>query len=337
MMDKQRRHIFSRLTIALILAILLVVIFGWVKFFVLDKSMADTDENEHLDVAIIIKGTQSGFWKDFLDGVETAASEYNVQYYVESPDNEEDYEYQNRMMREAIDNKVDIIILSAISAEDIDPLVDEASQNGIKVIVVDSGVNTNSITSEIGTNNYEAGVNLGKTVEEMDIDHIYVGIVNFDVNSANGQEREKGFRDEIKNDSRIVVVDTINVESNTTSTKQGTINLLSKYPEINVIVTMNEWTTLGVGYAIQELECAGSVQVYGFDRNTFCLDMLELGYLDGLVIQNPFAMGYLGIESAYSIYNGSKTVPSKVDTQTIIVTRENLYEEDIQKLVFPVR
>lgn len=340
-MDKSRikeqsKYIISRFTVLMLMLTVAVLIFAAVKFFVFDRTMADADKNGRLNVAVIIKGTQSGFWKEFSKGVDTAASEYNVEYYIAGSNKEEDYEYQNTLMREAMDNNVDVIILSAISAEDIDPLVEEAVQRGIQVIVVDSGVNTTLIAAEIGTDNYEAGIKLAKTVEEMDIGEIHVGIVNFDKNSANGQEREKGFKDEVSNDARIEVVKTINVESNIASAKQGTIELLAEHPEINVIVTMNEWTTLGVGYAIEELECAGGVQVYGFDSNKFCLDMLESGYIDGLLIQNPFAMGYIGIERAYNLYYGNKLTERNVNTQTVIVTRDNLYDSDIQNLVFPV-
>lgn len=340
-MDKSRikeqsKYIISRFTVLMLMMTVAVLIFAAVKFFVLDRTMADADENGRLNVAVIIKGTQSGFWKEFLKGVDRAASEYNVEYYSASADNEEDYEYQNTLMREAIDNNVDIIILSAISADDIDPLVEEAVQKGIQVIVVDSGVNTTLIAAEIGTDNYEAGITLAQTVMEMDIEEIYVGIVNFDKNSANGQEREQGFKEEASRDERIKVVKTINVESNIASAKQGTIELLAEHPEINVIVTMNEWTTLGVGYAIEELECAGGVQVYGFDSNKFCLDMLESGYIDGLLIQNPFAMGYIGIEKAYNLYYGNRLTERDINTQTVVVTRENLYDNDIQNLVFPL-
>ena len=50
---------------------------------------------------------------------------------------------------------------------------------------------------------------------------LHIGIVNFDKNSENGQEREEGFRDTVQRDSRAVIVDTINVISSTQEAKEG--------------------------------------------------------------------------------------------------------------------
>ena len=171
----------------------------------------------------------------------------------------------------------------------------------------------------------------------MDTGVINVGIVNFDANTDNGQLREQGFRDAVSADKRINIIDAINVSSNVTSAKQGTKEMLAEHPEINVIVTMNEWTTLGVGYAIEDLECAGGVQVYGFDSNRFCIDMLETGYIDGLIVQNPFAMGYLCIENAYNLYQGKTVNDKKIYTDTFLVTRDNLYDTETQKVIFSIK
>ena len=56
--------------------------------------------------------------------------------------------------------------------------------------------------------------------------------------------------------------------------------MLKKHPKINVIVTFNEWTTLGVGYAIQELGLKDNVRVVAFDSNVVSVGMLETGEVD---------------------------------------------------------
>ena len=71
-----------------------------------------------------------------------------------------------------------------------------------------------------------------------------------------------------------------------------------------MIVTFNEWTSLGVGYAIQELGMKDSVRVIAFDSNVVSVGMLETGEVDTLIVQNSYAMGYLGVETAYKLING---------------------------------
>lgn len=287
-------------------------------------------------VAVILKSSQSNFWKEFMKGLQAGATEYNITYSVEGPENEEDIDEQNRMLQEAIDSQVDTIVFSAISSEDSNALLQQAKQKGIHIVIVDSGVSADVEEAWIGSDNYAAGTQLAEAVSSMQVDSIKVGIVNFDRKSGNGQQREQGFRDAVEEDNRIEIVDAVNTASNLTASKEATIDMLQRHPEINVIVTMNEWTTLGVGYAIEELNCAGGVQAYGFDSNILCIDMLEEGYLDGLIVQSPYTMGYLSIQTAYQLGRKKDVDQKEVYTDTTIVTRENMYEEAIQKSIFPL-
>lgn len=331
-LENDKKRIIA-LTVALAVTVVIAVYLVVLNL----KSPADTDENHVLDIAVITKSSDSSFWKEFIYGIDAAAQEFNINYYTDAPANEEDSETQISMIEKAINDDVDVIVLSAISAEEAATYVNRAQNMGIKVIIADSGVDTDNINLEVGTDNYKAGMQMGDAVREMDTDVINVGIVNFDASTDNGQLREQGFRDAVSVDDRINIIDAINVSSNVTSAKQGTKDMLASHPEINVVVTMNEWTTLGVGYAIEDLECAGGVQVYGFDSNRFCIDMLETGYIDGLIVQNPFAMGYLCIENAYNLYQGKTVNDKKIYTDTFLVTRENLYDTETQKVIFSIK
>ena len=101
-----------------------------------------------------------------------------------------------------------------------------------------------------------------------------------------------------------------------------------------MIATFNEWTSLGVSYAIRDLGLAEETSVVAFDSNVVCVGMLETGEVDALIVQNPYAMGYLGVECAYNLINEIPIEDSQVDTATTAITRENMFEEDCQKVLF---
>ena len=61
--------------------------------------------------------------------------------------------------------------------------------------------------------------------------------------------------------------------------------------------------------------------------------MLETGEMDALIVQNPFAIGYLGVKNAAALADGKKT-ESVMYTETTIITKENLFDEDSQKVLF---
>lgn len=291
------------------------------------------ETNRHY-VAVIAKSTTSAFWKSVFAGANAAGTEYNLILTVDGPENEEDYQTQNKMIRKAVEDGAEVIIFSAVDFHANAEAINEAAGAGVKIVIIDSDVDSSKVSCRISTDNFQAGRMAGTAILSSDQEELNVGIVNFDKNSANGQQREQGLREELSRDSRVRIVDAVNVISTTEDSKEGTIEMLENHPEINVIATFNEWTSLGVSYAIRELGLAEETSVVAFDSNVVCVGMLETGEVDALIVQNPYAMGYLGVECAYNLINNLPIENTQVDTATTMITRENMFEEDCQKVLF---
>ena len=284
-------------------------------------------------IALVTKSTTSAFWHSVEAGAGAAAAEYNLDFTFEGPEKEEDYETQNRMIREAVERGAEALVISAVDYNANAEAVDQAAKKGLQIVVIDSDVNSSGVVSRIGTNNDAAGEMAARALLDGEEEVLHVGIVNYDVNSANGQQREEGFRRVIQESPRVADITTINVISTTEDARIGTEKLLKEHPEINAIVTFNEWTSLGVGWAIRGQGLADATRVVAFDSNVVNVGMLETGEVDALIVQNPYAMGYLGVEAAYRLLNGQK-VTAVTDTDTVVVTRENMYDEACQRILF---
>lgn len=285
-------------------------------------------------VALVTKSMDSAFWKSVYAGATAAATEYNLQVSMIGPKREEDYATQNEMIQEAVENGAEVIVFSAVDYNANSAAIEEAAKKGVKIVVIDSDVNSSQVSCRIGTDNRKAGKMAGEAALEAEGEELHIGIVNYDINSANGQQREEGFRERAGADPRVKSMYTINVVSTTEDARAGTIQLLEEHPEINVIVTFNEWTSLGVGWAIRDLNLAEDTQVVAFDSNVISVGMLETGEVDALIVQNPYAMGYLGVEEAYRLLNGGSASGAVIDTATTCVTRENMFEPECQRMLF---
>ena len=57
---------------------------------------------------------------------------------------------------------------------------------------------------------------------------------------------------------------------------------------------------------------------------------LKDGHIDGLVLQNPFAMGYIGVKTLVSHMRGGK-VEKFIDTGVAVVTLKNMDQPDLDK------
>lgn len=290
---------------------------------------------EQHTVALVAKSTQTEFWLSVFAGAEAAATEYNLKLTITGPETEEDYEAQNRMVADAVAAGAEALVFSAIDYENNASAIDDAARAGVKIVAIDSSVASEMVSTYIGTDNYAAGRMAAQAALERVEGELTVGIVNYDISSANGQEREHGAVDLLQESGRAEVAAVINTLAEAGQAKEDTEAMLAEHPEINVLLAFNEPTSVGAAEAVSALGLSESVFLVGFDSNVVTVDGLQEGSVDALVVQNPYAMGYLGVESAYKLLAGQgDSLDKTVDTSTQVVDRENIFTMDSQKALF---
>ena len=89
-----------------------------------------------------------------------------------------------------------------------------------------------------------------------------------------------------------------------------------------------------MGAAVKKANAAGKIKTVGFDTNIVSIGMLETGEMGALIVQNPFAMGYLSIKKAAELKNGEQPGEEAIYTAVTAVKKENMYDPDIQKILF---
>ena len=286
-------------------------------------------------VALVVKSTQSEFFRSVFAGAEAAAAEYNLELTIAGPETEEDYEAQNQLIAQAVEAGAEAIVFSAIDHEENAAAIDAAAQVGVQIVTIDSGVGSDQVSTYIGTNNYAAGQMAAHAILERVSGPLYVGVVNYDVSTANGQERERGAADAFAASGRAQITAVVNTLTEAGQAQEDTAALLTAHPEINVLLALNEPTSVGAARAVEELGLSEEVFFVGFDSNVVTVDGLQDGSVDALVVQNPYAMGYLGVESAYQLLTGQGgSLVETVDTSTQVVDRSNLFTLDSQKALF---
>lgn len=284
-------------------------------------------------MVLITKSTTTQFWLSAIAGAGAAKAEYNVELGIVGPETEEDYESQNRYIRQAVEDGADAIIFSAVSYSENAEAINEAASAGVRIVVIDSGVDSDQVSARIGTDNLEAGRMAASAALDTGAEALYVGVVSFDQTSRNGQEREMGLADAFRRDARVREVRTLHVQTSPEAAREGAKRLLAEHPETNVLIGLNEPLSVGVGMAAEELGLGDAVRVVGFDTNVHCVELLRSGDMSALIVQNPYAMGYLGVETAWKILEG-QPFDAVIDTSTAIVTRDNMFSAEGQQALF---
>ena len=87
--------------------------------------------------------------------------------------------------------------------------------------------------------------------------------------------------------------------------------------------------------ALRELgKGGGKVKMVGFDSGSQSVADLKNGDVQGLVVQNPVLMGYLGVMTLVKYLQGER-VEKRVDTGVVLATPENMELPGIKELLHP--
>jgi len=162
-------------------------------------------------------------------------------------------------------------------------------------------------------------------------------VLRYAEGSASTTEREAGFIDEIKAkfpDIEFVSTDQYAGATRDTA-KRASENLLNRFGDVvQGIFTPNESSTAGMLLALQDIGKAGKLSFVGFDSSQTFIDAINANQLHGIVVQNPFNMGYLGVRTMVDSLLG-KPVEKKIDTGVMLVTKENLETPEVKTLLHP--
>lgn len=315
--------------ICLLAAVLLAAAVG-VLLFWRNRSEA----SRTLQIVMIQKTVdESDFWISVSKGAEMAAKENNVELTILGPKSEREIEKAHQMILDAIAEKPDAIVLAPISYEETLPYAREIEEAGISLTLMDSSMAEEAGESIVATDNTEGGYKMGEYMRQFVDENTVIGIVGHVKGSSTAVEREQGFRQGL-GDAADQIVDVVFCESSYELAYKVTVDMLERYPEMNMIAGLNEYSAVGAARAVVKLGLSDQIHMVGFDSSQEEIQFLEAGVFDAIVIQKPFNMGYLAIETAAKAVRGQK-VETNVDSGSELITKENMYTEENQKLLFP--
>jgi ribose transport system substrate-binding protein len=299
------------------------------------------DENGRLTVAVIPKGTIHEFWKTVHAGAEMAGAEMDVEILWKGSLKEDDRDGQISVVENIIVRKVDGIVLAPLDDVALRRPVDQAMKSDIPVVIFDSGLQGDNYISYVATDNFRAGQLAAEYMTKLLNGKGKVVVLRYAEGSDSTTRREDGFLDGIGASVGIEIVSSNQYAGVTTeSALKATENLLSRFTgaggtlEIDGIFCATEPTTLGILRALQDSGYAGKIRFIGFDSSEKMIAALQAGHLSGFVVQNPFSIGYLGVKTMVRHLKGEK-VPERIDTGSILVTRDNLDRPEIRELLNP--
>jgi ribose transport system substrate-binding protein len=289
-------------------------------------------------VDVIIKASDSSFWQTMLAGSSKAAKDWGVQVGLFGPTSEIDVPQQVQLVENAISRGVDAIVIAPNSSDALDSVIKRARKGGIKVIVVDTAVTTET-EGFIGTDNIKAGEQAGKTLCDLATkQNRTTGSVMIASSVAGVQtikERETGFKRGLAASCPGLKVSSTRYNDNKPDVAVSQVNdVLTANPQLVGIFASNNTSGVGAARAVKDHNGAGTIPVVAFDTDPQENSALADGSIDALIVQNPYFFGYQGVVEAGMASVGSQP-PPKLDPGAVVATKDNLNDPTVKPLLNP--
>lgn len=294
-------------------------------------------------IAVIPKGTTHEFWEAVHAGAIKAEQELkargiDVKVVWKGPLKEDDRPFQIQVVETFASTGIDGIVLAPLDDTALVPPVEMAMKSGIPVVIIDSGINTENYVSFVATDNYKGGTMAGEHMAKLLEGTGDVVLFRYQEGSDSTGKREQGFLDVMEKFPGINVVSDKEYGGATVDAAHRKAENMLQRPEldsIDGIFCPNETTTVAMTKALREAGRAGGrVKVIGFDTGRQSILDLDHDDLQALVVQNPMAMGELGVVSVVSKILG-QPVERRLDTGVALITKENMNQEKFSRLVNP--
>ncbi|WP_105613953.1 substrate-binding domain-containing protein [Vallitalea okinawensis] len=300
--------------------------------YVLFLNISSIDNDKVLEITIITKSKYGYDWELINQGAYAAANEYGANIQIFAPDYEKDVNAQINLMETAIDNQVDAVIIAPINFTKLEDIINKTFDHDILVMIMGSETKPKVSMSYVGTNHYKSGERMAVALIELVGDTGNVGVVTD--NARDLSYREKGLLDYLEIHSSIEIICMENSLSDEFSAGRITRSLLEEHDRLDAIIGMNDVITIGIAKAVEEMN--EDICVLGFDNSDHIINYLDNGVIHKQVVQNYFSIGYYGVKNTIYQLKGQE-IPNQEYIDTVIISSENMYDSDMQKIIFSIK
>lgn len=258
-------------------------------------------------IAVVAKGIDSAYWNTVKAGATAAIKELNevlgytgndkVRMTFEGPGDNSDVDTQINTIDAVLADNPSVLCISAIDMQSCDAQLETAQENGIPVVVIDSGVQSDMIASACATNNYAAGQLAAQKLCQSIADSGEVAIMAHQQTAQSSIDRVAGFKDEIMKNHPNVSIIQESFENKDSSVEEMVEETLNAHTNLAGYFCTNETVSVKTMEALKAADNT-TIQVVGFDAGSDQIKAIEEDREYGIVCQNPYGIGYASMVSA---------------------------------------
>lgn len=311
------------------------------------ETEAPAESSDVIEIAVLIKATDSDFWQYVLVGALNYAYENSDKVHVTTygPPSESDTAQQAEIMDNIVTTKPDGIVVAATLSDGLNAGIEAAQAAGIPVVTIDNRVTTDAYVTHYATNNLVAGAKAAeKFVEELNARGVElkgkVGLISAMAGVQVLTDREDGFVNRLKELAPdLQVLEKVFVDNDVPKALEAAENIYAaNKAELVGYFASNNATGNGLTNFITENNLGDKLVCVTFDSDPTEIEGIRSGAIVATIVQDPYGMGYKGCDTIYQIVSGAKKASDfekYYDTGVAVVDKNNVDSAEMKGIIDP--
>jgi ribose transport system substrate-binding protein len=322
------------------LAFAALAAFGLVAPSILDvASAADTKK---FTIALIPGLTTDAFYITMHKGADQAAKALGVDLVFQgAPDFNP--VTQVPVLNAIIGRKPDAILIAPTDKVQLVESLKKAVDAGIPVLTVDTFIgdghyqtgngNADFPLSYIASDNILGGEIAARALAKAigDKGKVYVSNVRPGVSTTD--QREEGFKNEMKKHPNITVLETQFNDDDANKAASQFQSVYARNSDLTGVFGANLFSAMGAANGVKQGGGTGKVKVVAFDAPTSIVSEIKSGNIDIAIAQHPAEIGYFGVVAAYAHLTG-QSIPTLIGTGFTVIDKNNLDDPNVKRFIY---
>ena len=290
-------------------------------------------------IPVIVKDTSSPYWQAVLAGARKAGQDLGVNVVGLSARSDSDVNGQIGVLENAVAASPAAIVIAPAQFAALGKPIDEAARK-TKIIGIGSAADTKAMTSLLATDNVNAGhiaadalaVAITRSYADTEGEVVMItampGVPSLD-------QRAKGFKETVAAKYGALAITADKAADGKPETVLNMMrDLIASTADLRGVFVSDPVMTQVVSQAVADKKTNDKINIIGFGSDEKLVKFLRDDVIAGLVVEDPFRMGYEGVRVALAASKGEQ-VPANIDTGATLVTKANISSVRSQELLKP--
>ena len=307
------------------------------------RALPVSAQTPKLTIAMVPLITTDAFYVTLGKGAQDAATALGVNLLYQGPATA-DTPQQVNILNAMIGRKPDVLVIAPSDRVQLVVPMRKAFDAGIPVITVDTYIGDSGVyqtgsgaadfpLSYIASDNTEGGRVAARSLAKAIGGKGKVFINNTRPGVSTPDQREAGFREEMKRHPEIEVLQTQYNEGDPAKAAAAVSAVLARAPDLAGVFGINVNSGVGTANGVKAAGKTGVVKIAAFDAPEAMVDYIKSGLVDMAIAQHPAEIGWFGVLTAFAAAKG-QAVPVRINTGFTVMDKSNIDDPAVRRYVY---